>query len=823
MDPAPNKHQTPNNQTSSEASKNLPTQSIETVPDSFATYHLNIAFPNFVKTRPKHIKAVLDNFNIFGLLTNLIAPYKRMEVKGKVSLGEKLSFNLISRLVGAMARSALMIAGILVTIFFIFFDILAIPLYLIFPIISYLKYTNLVQKHITGADIAANRVTQKLLKTRIFATLATFFDQEFVNLFSNFQSVKTLNIQPGQKTYVPFLNLADNWEALGTYLKKISVKPKEFQLLISYLNDYLNAEQPIKPTPLGEMLIFGYTNTLEKYGKELTKLKHPPFYGKDEILSKIEKILTRPQNNNVLLIGEAGVGKHAVLESLAAAIAKGQLASLRDKRLIVLDIIALLASSKNIAEVQGNLEKLLEEAKRAGNIILALDEVDRICSPNDGRVDLSEVLTSMLTDNSLPLVGISTIDNFNGYIRPNSNMTSLFERIDVEEPTGDELMTILIGKALEIYTSQKIATSLTAILEIMDKSTRLLADKKQPEKSLLVLSDSIAETAAKKQDQVDVEIVDSVISQKTKTPVGKISQTEAQKLTDLEKILHQRIVGQNEAVDEISRAMRRARAELKQTTKPMGSFLFLGPTGVGKTETAKALAQAYFSDENKMVRFDMTEFQGTDSLQRLIGNPQTKTQGQLTTQIREHPFGILLVDEFEKASQDVQNLFLQILDEGNLTDAFGKKVSFTNIIVIATSNAAAEYIREEVQKGSIDLQKKLVDYVLEKGLFSPELINRFDATVVFHPLAGQEVVQVAYLMLQSLAKQLKENKNIALEITPDLAQLVATKGYIVAFGARPIKRLIQDKIEDQIAKLMLEGKLGNGDTIPAQTLLQFLA
>jgi len=255
----------------------------------------------------------------------------------------------------------------------------------------------------------------------------------------------------------------------------------------------------------------------------------------------------------------------------------------------------------------------------------------------------------------------------------------------------------------------------------------------------------------------------------------------------------------------------------------MGSFLFLGPTGVGKTETAKALAQVYFSDENRMVRFDMTEFQGADALSRLIGNTDNKTPGQLVTQVREQPFGILLIDEFEKAAKDVQNLFLQILDEGNLTDAFGKKTSFSNTIVIATSNAAAEFIREQVQQNTQDLPTVLMEYVLDKGLFSPELINRFDATIVYRPLTGEEVVQVSYLMLQSLAKDLKENKNITLEITPELAQIVAKQGYVAAFGARPLRRLIQDKIEDQIAQLMISKKLNNGDTVLAQTLLGFLS
>ncbi len=804
------------------------------LPENFLQYHLSTAFPNYVKTRPKHIQDILDNFNIFGLIKNLFSPYKRMTVSGKVSLGEKLSFNIISMLVGAMARTGLTIAGALVTIFFVIFDLISIPFYLLFPIFPFLKYSEEINQHVTPSDLANKTIAGKLTKTKIYWALSSFFDVEFQNLFTIFPDPASLNIKPGEKIYEAFLQLT-KWQQLTTYLEREGVKEKEFQTLVKYLYEYFYSEHLIKPTPLGEMLIFGYTNTLEKYGRELTKESHPPFYGKREILGKIEKILTRPQNNNALLIGEPGVGKHSTLEALSSAIVKGQLPTLRDKRIFLLDIIALLASDKpstnqnttTVSNAKGNFEAILEEAKKAGNIILAVDDIDRICTNLDGRTDLSEVLTTVLTDNSLPLIGLALVDNFNAYIRPNANMTSLFERVNIEEPEQEELMTILIGRALTIYTNFKVATNLKAILEIIDKSNKLMADKKQPEKSIQILEDATAEAKRQKQPQVTAAMVDIILSEKTKTPVGKISQTEAQKLTDLEQILHKRIVGQNEAIDQISKAMRRARAEFKNSNKPMGSFLFLGPTGVGKTETAKALAQVYFGNDNRMIRFDMTEFQGQDALARLIGNPNTKAPGQLATKVRENPFGILLIDEFEKANKDVQNLFLQILDEGNLTDAFGKRVSFTNIIIIATSNAAAEFIREEIEKGqnqpdSQSISTKLIDYVLQKGMFSPELVNRFDATVVYHPLGGDEVVQVAYLMLQTLARELKENKNITLEITPDVAQLVAKEGYITAFGARPIRRLIQDKIEDQIAKLLISGKLNNGDTVPAQVLLGFL-
>ncbi len=802
-----------------------PVSKTPAIPSSFLTYHFAIAWPNFIITRPAHIVSVLQNFNIGGLLANLFSPYKRMELTGKVSLGDKISFNLISRLIGAMVRFGLAIAGIIVTIFFVFFDFAAIFLYLVIPY-SYFNFAKLKSTYITENDLKnTNNFIKKITNTKLFQTLVTFLDPDFKNLVLTLPDPKTLGVSANQKAYEALITTLSSWPALKQYLEQKNIKPETFKLLVQYLNDYLDRPKITKIQPLGQMLIYGYTNILEKYGTELTNQSHPPTYGRKEMLGKIDKVLTRVQNNNVLLVGDPGVGKHSVLESLASAITRSELVNIQDKRLILLDLVALLSSSKNMGEIKGNFQQMLTEAKRAGNIIIAIDQIDRIATSQDGRTDLTEVITTILTDNSLPIIGLTTVDDFNNYVRTNANMMSLFERIDVEEPTNEELVTILVGKSISFSQKEKVDISLSAILEIIDKSNQLMADTHQPEKSILILEDAIAQAKRSKLKQLNVATVDEILSEKTKTPVGKITQNEAAKLTELETILHQRIVGQNEAIDEIAKAMRRARAELDKSAKPMGSFMFLGPTGVGKTETAKALAQSYFGDENRMVRFDMTEFQGADSLSRLIGNPATKAPGQLATQIREHPFGILLIDEFEKAGRDVQNLFLQILDEGNLTDAFGKKVSFSNIIVIATSNAAAEYIREEVENSINlqDIQKKLINYVLEKGLFSPELVNRFDAVIVYKPLNRNEIVQVAYLMLTSFAKNLKETKNINLEITPDLAQMVAAKGYVVAFGARPIRRLIQDKIEDQIAKLLISQKIKNGDTIHAADLLKFLA
>lgn len=789
--------------------------------ESYISYHFSVALPNFIRTRPAHLIKVAEFFNITELFLHLFTPYRRLILIKKTTLWDRLSFSLISIMVGAIVRLLLIIAGFIALVFFAIFDVFAIVLYAI-PLYSYLEFANKKQAAYSQKDLEdSKRFLEKLLRSQFFKTLTIFLDTEFQNILKTIPSPVTFGATTKHNIVEILTVTFENFPPLKAYFAKYSLDLAKLTLLLNYVKKSISAPSA-KITPIGQMLSFGYTVTLDKFGSELTIQALPHHLAKKEFLEKIQNVLLRPESNNVLLVGEVGVGRHSALESLATAIAKMELPKLTARRLILLDTTALLASSKNILEIKASFEQLLQEAKHAGNIILAIDSIDRIMSPEDSRLDLSEVLSTTLTDNQLPIIGITTTDDYSKYIRSSSHLTSLFEKIDVEEPKAEETLTILIGKVIEEYKKTGVSVQLPSLVEIVNQSGRLIADRFQPEKSIIVLSDCIAAAKNEGKKLVDIGTVDQVLSQITKVPLGKIAENEKAKLKDLEGYLHKRIVGQEEAIIEISKAMRRSRAGIDRSQKTMGAFLFLGPTGVGKTETAKALADAYFGSASKMIRLDMTEFQSEDSIKRLIGDPGNKTPGQLTSLVRQNPFGLLLLDEFEKANINVQNLFLQIIDEGNLTDAFGKKVNFENIILIATSNAAAEYIREEVEKGEQNLSQKLINFVLEKALFTPELINRFDAVVVYHPLTRVQINQVAKLMLIQLANSLKETKNITLEISDELAQKVATDGYIVAFGARPIRRLIQDKLEDEIAKMIINGEALNGSTIPAATLLKFL-
>ncbi|MCR4324775.1 MAG: ATP-dependent Clp protease ATP-binding subunit [Candidatus Curtissbacteria bacterium] len=794
------------------------------LPANYFSYHFSYALPNFIKTRPAHLASVAEFFNIASLTKNLFSPYRRMtSTTQKTTLTDRISFNLISRGIGAIIRLIFIAIGIFAIAIFFIYEIVASLLYIL-PIFSLPGYLKLKSERVLETDLQnSQKIIEKLKKSSFFETIVLFFDENFKKILESPPPQEIVSALKKSSVENVMLYLSKSWPNLKSYLESINVNEQEFTTLATYIDKLQKTHEHAKPAPIGQLLSYGYTNTLDKYGTELTNKYFPHLDPKVEIIDQIVKIINRPQNNNVLLIGEVGVGRHSVVETLASQIKRQQIPSLKGKRIILLDTIALLGSTQNMVDIKSNFENVLTEAKNAGNVILAINQIDRVASPLEERIDLTEVVTTVLTDNSLPIIGIATPEDFNQFIRPNGAILKLFEKIDIEEPEKENVESILIGKAMDFYKQHNVATTLPAILEIIEKSASLVQDTYQPEKSIVILQDAIALAKETKKKQVDVETVDKIISAKTKIPLGKITEGETEKLKDLEGFLHKRIVGQNEAISVIAKAMRRARTGIEKDHKTIGSFLFLGPTGVGKTETAKALAETYFGKESKMIRLDMTEFGQMDSVNRLIGDVPTKTQGQLTSLVHQNPFGLLLLDEFEKASREIQNLFLQILDEGKLTDAFEKKTSFENIIVIATSNAAAEFIREEISKGlSEGLSEKLIDYILSQGMFSPELINRFDAVVVYHPLTPKEVEQVSKLMLTKLAMEVKDNKNITLEITDELAKVVAQKGYNPEFGARPINRLIQDKIEDGIAKMLIAGTIKNGDKIPAVTLLGFL-
>src|SRR3990167_1053560 len=797
---------------------------------NFISWHYGVSLPEFINNKIRQIQETPKTFNVASILKNFFAPYRRLSIEGKEKkfgvsgLFDKITFNLTSIFVGASVRTVLLLTWILTTILLVPVNAVLIIAWAAIPVFSLPRYLEFTKNTLFEQDFGDSATfLTKITGTDFYRLLYIFFDEKLTDAIKQISALENVVITSGQKLPQILMTLANNYPAAKSYFDQKNIKAKDFEILVNHIAHYLERPKGGIGT-FARSLSFGYTNNLDKFCTELTSQNLPP-PSKKQLLLRIEKVILRPSANNVLLVGEPGVGRHTALTSLASAIQREEMPNLKERRVMLLDAVALLGTGENINEAKTNFEAILAEAKHAGNVILAIDAIDQVVSAQEGRIDLTDVLSTILTDNTLPIIGITTLDDFNRFVRPNGLIFKLFEKIDVEEPAREETIDVVISKALELSKTENIKINFEAILEIVDKSEKLIAYRNQPEKSIVLLGDCVNKINSQKQNVITRDTVSEVLKQQTKVPVGEITKDESTKLKDLERILHLRIVGQDEAIVQIAKAMRRARAEIEAGNRPIGSFLFLGPTGVGKTETAKALAETYFGAEDSMVRLDMSEYQGGDSLKRLIGDSQSRTSGNLSSLIAQNPFSLLLVDEFEKADTDVQNLFLQILDEGFMTDALGKKVNFDNVIIIATSNAAAEYIREEIQKNVLgdDLQKGLVEYVLKQKLFSPELINRFDGVVVYRPLSDTEIVAVTKLMLQRLAKELKESKNIILEITDDLASQIAKSGFDAQFGARPIRRLIANKLEDGIAKMIIDGSAKSGTTIPSAMLLKFLA
>jgi ATP-dependent Clp protease ATP-binding subunit ClpC len=466
--------------------------------------------------------------------------------------------------------------------------------------------------------------------------------------------------------------------------------------------------------------------------------------------------------------------------------------------------------------VVSKIRQLFGEAYRAGDVILVINDIDAFLDPHTeaGRVNATEALLPFF-QSGLRIVGTTTPQGYHSTIGKNSQLSMLLGKLEIAELSAGQTLMILQDALVFFERSSNIFFSNSALKEIVKLAGKLIQNLPNPEKSLEVLEEVAVYVTSKTHDVVvRKEHVQKVISIRTKVPVEKVAGEERGLLLNLEKVLHERIVGQDEAIGEIANTMRRARAGIRSEKKPIGSFLFLGPTGVGKTETTKALASVYFGSEKNIIRFDMSEFQQVHSINRLIGDADKNEGGLLTEAIMEKPFSLVLLDEIEKAHPKVLDLFLQVFDEGRLTDAIGRTVSFTNAIFIATSNAGAEKIREMVKGGSdpSDMREEILDYLQKNGIFRPEFLNRFDAVIIFRPLSAKELREVVILLLNELNERLAE-KEIQVAITPELADAIALHAFHPEFGARPVRRYIQEHLENYVASKLLSDQIKRGQIV----------
>ncbi len=520
--------------------------------------------------------------------------------------------------------------------------------------------------------------------------------------------------------------------------------------------------------------------------------------------------------NGVLLVGPPGVGKKTIVDGIAQLMVKEQVPKfLQDKRLVELDA-ARLISGASPSEAQGRMLNVIDEVARAGNIVLFIDNIENllgITSGGEESLDLSEVLSSALERRNLYCLASASDENYIKYIQ-GCSIAEAMAKVDVEEPEGNQAIQIIESKIGYFEGKYKVYFSYSAVEQVLSLAAKYIHDKYLPEKAVKIL-ELVAVRAAKEKGEnafISREDIAAVISDETKIPVTKITENEGRELLHLEERIHERMIDQEEAVRMVSASLRRARTELREGKRPIANFLFLGPTGVGKTELAKTLSYVYFGKEEYMVRIDMSEYQHPDSVKKMIGDSDG-AKGYLTEKVRQLPFTLVLLDEVEKAHPDIMNLFLQVMDDGRLTDGQGHTVDFTNTIIIATSNAGAIFIQEQIFAGKRTEEFKdrlLGDYLVK--VMRPELINRFDGVIVFEPLSMEHVVEIAGLMLKGIAKLL-EPKGIGFRAEEGGIRVLAKAGFDPKFGARPLRRLLQDRVEDQIANQILLGNLKRRDTV----------
>ena len=605
---------------------------------------------------------------------------------------------------------------------------------------------------------------------------------------------------------------AEDIENLTLWLESIEEKIKQRKRFWEY-------ENLAKRGTLAKNWTAGYTITLDKYSFDLTdsiRKKDLEFIGHQEAMGLMERTLALGEINNVLLMGESGSGRRSMIYALVQKSILGKsLPELNYKRVVELDMSALLAKLESSEEVESVLDRIFQEVLSAGNIILLIDEFHNYIGQGarPGVIDISGIISPYLRLSQFQIIAITTYEGLHRYIEKNSSILSLFKKVEVSGISKEETLTLLEYLTFVLEKKHKVFISYPALSQIISLTGRYFPSFPFPEKAIDVLDAAAVYVASLKKEKVVLpKHIARIVAEKTEIPVGELAAKEREALLNLEDLIHQRIINQEEAVREVSTALRRARSDITIRKGPMGCFLFLGPTGVGKTETSKALAENYFGSEDKMIRLDMSEFQDIKDIPRLIGSE--KEIGLLTSSVRESPFSLILLDEIEKAHPNILNLFLQVLDEGHLTDGFGRKINFKNTIIIATSNAGYQVILEALKKKTdwLKVKQQLLDELFEKAIFRPEFINRFDAMVVFQPLSKENLLEIAELMLSGIKKNLEE-KGIEFVITKELKEKIVELGYNPTFGAREMRRVIQDKVENVLAEALLSGEVKRGQRI----------
>lgn len=718
------------------------------------------------------------------------------------------------------------------------------------------KYTETARQILEDAQAEAARLSSDEVGTE-HLLLAILKVQSCVAV--RLMQIEKINIQ---KVYIDIL-MTCGMDANAAKKEYASVKKKKAKLGVS-------------------------TPTLDKYSRDITmEARHgnlDPVVGREKEIQRVMQILSRRMKNNPCLVGEPGVGKTAVVEGIAYMISRGNVPdTVKGKRLLSLDISGMLAGSKYRGEFEDRIKKVIQEVMMSGDVILFVDELHTLVGAGDaeGAIDASNILKPSLSRGEIQMIGATTIAEYRKYIEKDAALERRFQPVNVEEPTRDEAVDILKGLRSCYEQHHGVEISDEAVEAAVDLSVRYITDRFLPDKAIdlmdeacsrrrlgfsaqgIVQDRSVAELATLDSDLETALIsgnieeaanirhrqeelakktarsqlagrhniivgendIADVVSVWTKIPVSKLTEKESKRLEKLETELHKRVVGQEEAVSAVAKAIKRSRVGLKDPRRPIGTFLFLGPTGVGKTELSKALADVVFGSEDALIRVDMSEYMEKHSVSKLIGSPPGyvgfEEGGQLSEKVRTNPYSVILFDEIEKAHSDVFNILLQVLDDGHITDSQGRKVDFKNTIIIMTSNTGAQRIIDPKQLGFVtvqddnkeheDMKKNVMDEL--KRTFKPEFLNRIDDIIVFHALSEKNVRDIAGLMLKELKNRVQAQMDIELKFTDNMKKYIFEKGYDKKYGARPLRRAIQTYVEDELAEAILAGGVHKGEVV----------
>ncbi|MDD5084099.1 MAG: AAA family ATPase [Candidatus Moranbacteria bacterium] len=781
-------------------------------------------------------------FNIAHLLRTIISPWKRdVTIKNWRGfsfnrLFTRLVSNILSRFIGAIVRILTIALGLFCIAVYSVFALAVLLLWLIFPFLLVLTpftiltplptavlvalasivtiflifvvYAYILSKKPVYSDMDLDHLQHLPWFARIHDRLELSQDQRDTPLFDDMERFQKILAQ--KKLSADDFSQLLSWEVA----RQIEIHKKPF-----WTKDTLNHTAPI-----GQFWNFAYTPHLDAYCIDISSshldASQTIFIGNKDAYHAALVALMRPNQNSILLVGDAGIGKMSFIYNLARNIREQvflQTPLARKRMLLFNPAEAITYASNHSISVEGFLRTLFLEAAHAGNVILIIQDMAHHTSVRDGgeAVNITSVLSEFLSIPTFQVIATASANDYHDYIARNQILMKSFEKIEFQEMPKTDAVHLLLEK-LESIEDRRIIFSFRALQTIVNLSSQYNASMPLPERAMdLIEKILLTRTKAQADTVITAGDIEAFVSKATGIPLGNPDDTEREKLLDFESILHKRIIGQKEAVTSIAETVRKVRAGITESNRPLASFLFLGPTGVGKTETAKAFAESYFGNETKMIRFDMSEFQGETALKRFVGSRSEHIASRIASAVKDTPHSILLLDEIEKAEPKVLDIFLQILDEGFFTDDFGDKINFRNTIIIATSNAGAAILAKMIEDGTdyATMRKKIINHITEENVFRMEFLNRFNGIILFHPLDAEELRSVTTLMLDTIATSVRVKKNIAIRFETGCIQAIIDNGYEPIFGARSIRRYIETHIENIIATKIIAKETAEGETI----------